>query len=598
LFLSPIHGVAAAQEDVRSLGNRKGMITYAMKTAALFIVAKCLHYDTERPDAATDTASLLSITHSLGGTPGERFDIKTHLLPAHIRSAWDGLRDVLAEVNVSPAAVADGVCPFLQNEMPRILDSIPFQEARERAKGTWQTYAEPLLRHACNFVQQYMQPRKTPVTDRTHAAPLTEADAVYAVRQSASQAERLQFALRFITQCMNAESRDQLLADLQQANNSAPIAQSLERAFASSPATVDNESQDVDEPPVADVAVVVSSPAPPSAGILPPAEEGAPCVILDRAAARPVVSVVCLAEGRLASGSSCIKVWDLSRPTSRPLTLEPHAAVLPSAGRTVVTCLARRLGGNHLISGYACGSISLWNHNGVLLRNLVDHTSPITALTEMKDYPSGSTIRFASGDASGIISVWRGAESVHTRLEGHCGRVVGLVMSNGRLVSGSDDTCIRVWDATTREVTFARQFHEPDGTPICAIAALPDGKVITGSEHGNVRVWNEALDGSIDAAWSFDEGVRSLAVLSNGKIAACVGTRSVHALDYYTREQTVWFESSSDAVSLCALNDGGIAVGCADHLEIHTPMPHWPGVPAHAVASGIVAPPRSALRDL
>jgi WD40 repeat protein len=73
-------------------------------------------------------------------------------------------------------------------------------------------------------------------------------------------------------------------------------------------------------------------------------------------------------------------------------------------------------------------------------------------------------------------------------LEGHTDSVWALtVLPDGRVVSGSDDKSVRVWDlagGTPRVL-------EGHTDRVLALAALSDGRVVSGSSDNTVRVWSK-----------------------------------------------------------------------------------------------------------
>jgi WD40 repeat protein len=56
----------------------------------------------------------------------------------------------------------------------------------------------------------------------------------------------------------------------------------------------------------------------------------------------------------------------------------------------------------------------------------------------------------------------------------------------GRLVTGSDDATIRVWDIESRECIKVLEGH----TDIVKCLQFDEFKIITGSKDGTVKIWD------------------------------------------------------------------------------------------------------------
>ena len=72
---------------------------------------------------------------------------------------------------------------------------------------------------------------------------------------------------------------------------------------------------------------------------------------------------------------------------------------------------------------------------------------------------------------------------------GHVGTVLcGAVSPDGDyIVSGSDDTTIRIWGVKTREELDVLYGHS---SAVTSLTFTPDGKrIISGSHDGSIRVW-------------------------------------------------------------------------------------------------------------
>jgi WD40 repeat protein len=87
------------------------------------------------------------------------------------------------------------------------------------------------------------------------------------------------------------------------------------------------------------------------------------------------------------------------------------------------------------------------------------------------------------------VRVWEvtGGVCVAT-LAGHASAVRALaVLPDGRLVSGSDDATVRLWEVGTRTWTAVLTGHTGSVT---ALAALPDGRLASGSDDSTIKMWD------------------------------------------------------------------------------------------------------------
>ncbi|KIM21058.1 hypothetical protein M408DRAFT_53919, partial [Serendipita vermifera MAFF 305830] len=148
----------------------------------------------------------------------------------------------------------------------------------------------------------------------------------------------------------------------------------------------------------------------------------------------------------------------------------------------------------------------------------------------IKDYPKTLTVQ------TGGLGEWPVTQNV---LVGHEGGLKAISFSpdGKRIVSGSSDKTIRVWDAETGEVV-AGPLEGHDG-PVLSIGFSPDGRrIVSGSSDRTARVWNaetgelvtEPLKGHADA-------VNSVGFSPDGKrILSGSSDRTIRVWDVETGE--------------------------------------------------------------
>lgn len=82
--------------------------------------------------------------------------------------------------------------------------------------------------------------------------------------------------------------------------------------------------------------------------------------------------------------------------------------------------------------------------------------------------------------------------TLHAELSGHANWVSALaVLPDGRLLSGSRDGTVKVWAIPSAAGTLAScsATLERRAIWVFSLARLPDDRVVSGSDDGTVRVW-------------------------------------------------------------------------------------------------------------
>ncbi len=109
----------------------------------------------------------------------------------------------------------------------------------------------------------------------------------------------------------------------------------------------------------------------------------------------------------------------------------------------------------------------------------------------------------------GRLSHWPASELVISTGGGYV-YSVALSPDGQRIVSGSRDRTIRVWDATTGETAAGPFTGHTDS--VWSVVFSPDGqRIISGSYDGTIRVWNATTGKTVAAFTGHKDSVYSVA---------------------------------------------------------------------------------------
>jgi len=224
-----------------------------------------------------------------------------------------------------------------------------------------------------------------------------------------------------------------------------------------------------DAPPVTTLAFV-------SASVLP-SEADAPAVTPGSD-----VSHYVLATG---SGDGTITLWSL--PDHQPLARW-------RGGTNPVTALTASMDGRQMMTGAENGTLSHWKLDTSSIRGLDGTTgTPVTVLAISPSRKLAAVAGLANGQPAIQIRNLDNGQVTHT-LTGHSAAVRSLAfsMDSARVVSGSDDHTVRVWNpGDAAQPEQARL--EGHAAAVTGVAFSPDGsQVLSGAVDHAVRLWNLA----------------------------------------------------------------------------------------------------------
>ena len=182
------------------------------------------------------------------------------------------------------------------------------------------------------------------------------------------------------------------------------------------------------------------------------------------------------------------------------LPFTPEDSLICKALRARFPCIANVAAGHH----------KEWPSTQILLQG---HTHYVTSVAFS---PDGT--RIVSGSNDKTVRVWDAERGVQigSPLQGHTHyvRAVAFSPDGTRIVSGSDDKTVRVWNVKRGvQIGSPLQGHSDS---VASVAFSPDGtRIVSGSNDNTVRVWDSRRDVRIsndierDAFQSNEESMES-----------------------------------------------------------------------------------------
>ena len=142
----------------------------------------------------------------------------------------------------------------------------------------------------------------------------------------------------------------------------------------------------------------------------------------------------------------------------------------------------------------------------------------------------------------------------------HKNRINCLIkLSNGQVVSGGQDTTIKVWDIDKKECLYTLKGHT---SIIWDIRELPDNKLISASDDNKSKIWDLNTKKDEDFCKS-TRHISSIAILKNNKVVLASG-RNIFLYDLKTKQQESFLDIS--VWSLKELSNGDVACGLGNGL--------------------------------
>ncbi|EIN14230.1 WD40 repeat-like protein [Punctularia strigosozonata HHB-11173 SS5] len=185
----------------------------------------------------------------------------------------------------------------------------------------------------------------------------------------------------------------------------------------------------------------------------------------------------------------CICIWRRHLDSTTSPDFEPPAKLL-NGHKKEITSVAASADGRHFISGSLDSSVCLWDlHKQVQLSTMNSHTDGVRSVCCSVD---GSNGRVVSGSMDRRILVWdvRAHEARPVQLTGHDNPVFSVAISHDAnyAVSGSMDRSIRVWDLRMNKLLGVPLTGHKKAVQAVALSS-DDKSLVSGGSDCTVRLW-------------------------------------------------------------------------------------------------------------
>jgi len=216
---------------------------------------------------------------------------------------------------------------------------------------------------------------------------------------------------------------------------------------------------------------------------------------------------------------------------------------------------------DQIVSGDYLGNIKIWNiYNGDPIR----HKSVISLrayclCVSNNIIVSGHGKGFGRG---GEILIWYLDFNNHTILSGHTDYVRTLKILDDILLSGSDDSTIKVWNITTGELIKTIQSHTDQ---VRSIDVLPTNTFISSSLDGTIKMWNLTDYSLLNTIYTNSSILNSVMLPNNNYIVSVTTDKKIKIWNLNKRELNKSIDipniNDNENLPLAMLSNNRLAIG-------------------------------------
>jgi WD40 repeat protein len=210
-----------------------------------------------------------------------------------------------------------------------------------------------------------------------------------------------------------------------------------------------------------------------------------------------------------------------------------------------------------IASGSWDKTIRVWDAaSGQCLFTLVGHTDAVVTLAAL---PDG---KLASGSYDRTVRVWKDDACLFT-LEGHTSPVFALAVLHDDKLASSSLNVIQIWDTVSGENLLT--LTHKSRSYVVALAGLPDGKLISGSDVATV--W-DVCSGECLRTLPSPAAIYALLALSNGNCLVGYRDDSMRLWNPTNGECLFARQASFPIFFLVHVSDGEIASGSQYNVSL------------------------------
>jgi len=215
---------------------------------------------------------------------------------------------------------------------------------------------------------------------------------------------------------------------------------------------------------------------------------------------------------------------------------------------------------NRVASGSGDGAVKSWDlASGRCTATFPGHTASVSAMTRLgSDHIVSSSWDFT-------IRIWSlGLHSLGSFILGDCGCKVHSVtaVSARSVASGSQDGQVRLWDVARQSQLLALDGHDKQ---VLGVEALSADMIASCSADRTVKLWDIRTKQCLSTLRGHGGSVRATTTLAGGQLASCSSDSSIKAWDLGSGRCLSAFHGHRESVwSVVAIGNGHLASGSLD----------------------------------